>query len=139
VAAGNDFAHINANGDLEPCAFCHYSDVNINNTPLAEALRSPFFRKFRQQKPFSPNFLRPCPLIDVPEAIADLTKGEGVKSTHLNNPETGEQLARKTRHLADNWEPMADKLYREMPEDEKKRFGMLTKLLFRGNKLKIKY
>ena len=139
VAAGNDFAHINANGDLEPCAFCHYSDVNINNMPLVEALRSPFFRKFRQQKPFSPNFLRPCPLIDVPEAIANLTKGEGVQSTHLNNPETGEQLARKTRHLAEKWEPMADKLFRDMPEDEKKRFGILTKLLFRGNKLKIKY
>jgi len=139
VAAGNDFAHINANGDLEPRAFCHYSDVNIKNMSLVDALRSPFFRKFRQQKPFSPNFLRPCPLIDVPEAIADLTKGDGVRSTHLNNPETGEQLARKTRHLAEKWEPMAEKLYREMPEDEKKRFGILTKLLFRGNKLKTKY
>ncbi len=139
VAAGNDFAHINANGDLEPCAFCHYSDVNINNLSLVEALQSPFFRKFREQKPFSSNFLRPCPLIDVPEAIAALTKTEGVRSTHLNNPESGEQLADKTRPLAEKWEPVADKLYLEMPEDEKKRFGILTSILFRGNKLKIKY
>ncbi|MCU0409564.1 MAG: radical SAM protein, partial [Bacteroidales bacterium] len=55
VAAGSDFAHINANGDLEPCAFCHYSDTNISNMTLLEALRSPFFRRFRQHKPFSGN------------------------------------------------------------------------------------
>ena len=53
VAASNDFAHINANGDLEPCAFCHYSDVNINDMSLTEALRSPFFKRFRNSKPFS--------------------------------------------------------------------------------------
>lgn len=133
VAAGNDFAHINANGDLEPCAFCHYSDVNIHKMSLTEAMRSPFFKKFRQKKPFSGNFLRPCPFLDVPEAIEEITEMDGVKSTHLNYPETARELTSKTRPIAEKWEPVANKLYDEMPEKEKRRFGMLTRLMFWGN------
>lgn len=133
VAAGNDFAHINANGDLEPCAFCHYSDVNIHNMSLAEALRSPFFKKFRQNKPFSRNFLRPCPFLDVPDAIEKITEMDGVKSTHLNYPETAHELAAKTRPIAEKWEPVANKLYDEMPKKERRRFGTLTRLMFWGN------
>ncbi|MEI6048696.1 MAG: radical SAM protein [Bacteroidota bacterium] len=139
VAAGNDFAHINANGDLEPCAFCHYSDSNINNMSLVEALRSPFFKNFRQHKPFSKNFLRPCPMMDVPDAIVNITNIHGVHSTHLNKPETAIDLAEKTKPLAAKWEPVANKLYDEMAEDEKKRFGILTKILFWGNDLKTKW
>lgn len=136
VAAGTDYAHINANGDLEPCAFCHYSDVNINDVPLAEALRSPFFKAFRRKKPFSENFLRPCPLIDVPEAMVELTKTEGVKSTHLAFPETAEELAAKTMNNAREWEPMANNLWEEIPDEEKNRFGVLTKIMHWGHKLK---
>ena len=138
VAAGNDFAHINANGDMEPCAFCHYSDVNVNDVSLVEALRSPFFKKFRQRKPFSKNFLRPCPMIDVPEAIVGLTKNGGVRSTHLAFPETAEQLAAKTSIHAGSWEPVANDLWRDMPEGEKRRFGRLTKIMHWGNKLKTR-
>lgn len=133
VAAGNDFAHINANGDLEPCAFCHYSDVNINEMSLLEALRSPFFKNFRRHKPFSDNFLQPCPFMDIPEAIVKITDMEGVKSTHLSHPESAAELAAKTGPIAEKWSPMARKLYAEMPEAEKKRFGLLTKLMFWGN------
>lgn len=134
VGAGNDYAHINANGDLEPCAFCHYSDVNVNDVPLEEALRSQFFKKFRQIKPFSTNFLRPCPMIDVPDAIVEVTKDQSVRSTHLAFPETAEELAAKTRANAELWEPVANDLWEEMPEAEKRRFGKLTKVIFWGNR-----
>ncbi|MDX9812398.1 MAG: radical SAM protein [Bacteroidales bacterium] len=133
VAAGNDFAHINANGDLEPCAFCHYSDSNINEMSLLEALRSPFFRNFRKHKPFSDNFLQPCPFMDVPRAIVKITDMEGVKSTHLSQPESPAELAARTAPIAEKWEPVARRLYEEMPEAEKRRFGLLTKLMFWGN------
>ncbi len=136
VAAGNDFAHINANGDMEPCAFCHYSDTNINEMSLVEALQSPFFKKFRAAKPFSHNFLRPCPIIDVPEALVKICAGNGVRSTHLQHPETAEQLAAKTIPLARKWEPMANSIHEEMPDAEKRRFGILTKLLLSGNDIK---
>ena len=29
VAGGRRYCHINANGDVEPCVFCHYSNANI--------------------------------------------------------------------------------------------------------------
>jgi MoaA/NifB/PqqE/SkfB family radical SAM enzyme len=135
VAAGNDFAHINANGDLEPCAFCHYSDTNIHDKTLAEALRSPFFSKFRSAKPFSKNMLRPCPMVDVPEAFADLASDPSVHSTHYRDPESPMELAAKTKPLARNWQPVADEIFKDMPEKEKQRFGILNHLLKAGNVL----
>lgn len=138
VGAGTGFAHINANGDLEPCAFCHYSDSNIHDMSFGEALRSPFFRKFRSIKPFSDNFLRPCPMVDIPDAIEYLTSDESVRSTHLNHPESGVELAAKTRPFAKDWEIVADELYTHMPEAEKNRFGILTKLLLKGNDFQYK-
>jgi MoaA/NifB/PqqE/SkfB family radical SAM enzyme len=138
VAAGSDFAHINANGDMEPCAFCHYSDSNVNEMSLVEALRSPFFRNFRQHKPFSPNSLRPCPLMDVPDGLISVTRIHGVHSTHLNNPETAEQLARKTRDLAEKWQPVADRVYDEMDKDEKRRFSILKSIYRAGGLIKNK-
>jgi MoaA/NifB/PqqE/SkfB family radical SAM enzyme len=138
VGAGTGFAHINANGDLEPCAFCHYSDSNIHNMSLTQALQSPFFRKFRSIKPFSDNFLRPCPMVDVPNAIEYLTNGDSVRSTHLNHPESGAELAAKTRPFANDWEIVANDLYEKMPEGDRNRFGILTKLLLKGNDFQYK-
>jgi MoaA/NifB/PqqE/SkfB family radical SAM enzyme len=136
VAAGSDFAHINANGDLEPCAFCHYSDVNINDTSFLEALQSPFFKRFRNVKPFSKNYLRPCPMMDIPDGLLYVTRTNGVKSTHLNHPETPEQLIEKTRPLAEEWKIKSDELYKHMPQAEKRRFGILSKILFWGRSAK---
>ena len=129
VAAGNDFAHINANGDLEPCAFCHYSDANIHDMSLTEALRSPFFRKFREAKPFSDNLLRPCPLMDVPNSLEMLIDPSQVRSTHLDSPESAAELAAKTRPIAEDWEPTASALFETLPYTEKRRFGIMNKMV----------
>ncbi|MBR4458663.1 MAG: radical SAM protein [Clostridia bacterium] len=47
VAAGRGFFHINAHGGAEPCPFSPYSDINVRDTSLREALRSPLFRALR--------------------------------------------------------------------------------------------
>ena len=44
VAAGRGFFHINSHGGAEPCPFSPYSDINVRETSLREALRSPLFR-----------------------------------------------------------------------------------------------
>lgn len=44
VAAGRGFFHINSHGGAEPCPFSPYSDMNVRDTSLREALRSPLFR-----------------------------------------------------------------------------------------------
>ena len=47
VAAGRGFFHINSHGGAEPCPFSPYSDVNVRNSSLREALRSPLFLALR--------------------------------------------------------------------------------------------
>jgi len=47
LAAGRGFVHVGASGDVEPCPFAPYSDVNVRDTPLVEALRSPFLAQLR--------------------------------------------------------------------------------------------
>ncbi|MFH0915417.1 MAG: radical SAM protein [bacterium] len=48
MAAGRGFIHVNAEGDLEPCPFSPFSDTNLRQVPLREALRSWFLREIRE-------------------------------------------------------------------------------------------
>jgi MoaA/NifB/PqqE/SkfB family radical SAM enzyme len=48
LASGRGFVHISATGDLEPCPFAPYSDTNLQNVPLREALGSRFLRAMRE-------------------------------------------------------------------------------------------
>ena len=47
VAAGRGFFHINSHGGAEPCPFSPYSDINVKDTSLREALHSPLFTALR--------------------------------------------------------------------------------------------
>lgn len=49
LAAGRGFFHISANGAAEPCPFSPYSDTNIRNIPLKEALQSPLFLRLSDE------------------------------------------------------------------------------------------
>jgi MoaA/NifB/PqqE/SkfB family radical SAM enzyme len=64
IAGGRRYLHINAGGDIEPCAFIHYSDSNIHERTLLEAYQSPLFMQYHDNQPFNDNMLRPCPLLD---------------------------------------------------------------------------
>ncbi len=35
IAGGRNYCHINANGDVEPCVFIHYSSANIRESHSA--------------------------------------------------------------------------------------------------------
>ncbi len=47
LAGGKGFVHINSEGDVQPCPFSPYSDANLKNLPLIEALRSPLLATIR--------------------------------------------------------------------------------------------
>ena len=47
VAAGRGFFHINSHGGAEPCPFSPYSDINVRDCSLREAMRSPLFVALR--------------------------------------------------------------------------------------------
>lgn len=82
LAGGRKYFHVNANGDIEPCVFCHFATDNIRRTTLREALQSPLFRAIRQRQGEHENLLRPCMLIDHPDVGRDLFGSAGTYSTH---------------------------------------------------------
>lgn len=47
LAAGRGFFHINSHGGAEPCPFSPYSDINVSDTSLQEALNSRLFTVLR--------------------------------------------------------------------------------------------
>lgn len=48
LSSGRGFVHINAAGDLEPCPFTPFSDTNLKEKSLKDALRSDLLRVIRQ-------------------------------------------------------------------------------------------
>jgi len=113
IAGGRRYLHINANGDIEPCAFIHYSDSNIHETTLLEALQRPLFMQYHQNQPFNSNHLRPCPLLDNPDYLAAMVDQSGARSTEVMAPEDVHSLCAKCHPAADIWAPVADKLWHE--------------------------
>ena len=111
IAGGRHYFHINANGDCEPCAFVHYSNVNIKEASLLDALKSPLFQAYRRNQPFSNNMLRPCPVLDNPGAISKMVKETGAYSTEMLAPESANALFDKTIGAAKLWKVKADELF----------------------------
>jgi MoaA/NifB/PqqE/SkfB family radical SAM enzyme len=48
LSSGRGFVHVNPSGDLEPCPFAPYSDTNLKDTPLKDALRSKLLAQIRK-------------------------------------------------------------------------------------------
>ncbi|HWR23511.1 MAG TPA: radical SAM protein [Feifaniaceae bacterium] len=116
IAGGRSYLHINAAGDVEPCAFVHYSNVNIHEATLLEALQSPLFMAYRRRQPFNHNHLRPCPVLDNPEAIREMVYESGAKSTDMEAPEDVNDLCSKTAEAAQRWAATAETLWAENPK-----------------------
>ena len=111
LAGGRLYLHINAGGDYEPCAFIHYSDANIRTHTLVEALQSPLFTAYREGQPWNQNHLRPCPLLDNPQALVDAVERSGAHSTDLQAPENVRDLTAKCVPAAKDWAVVADELW----------------------------
>lgn len=116
IAGGRSYLHISAGGDMEPCAFIHYSDSNIREKTLLEALQSPLFMAYHDNQPFNCNHLRPCPMLENPERLAAMVKKSGAHSTDMQSPEDAEKLREKCKPYAEAWAPTADKLWKESHE-----------------------
>ena len=113
IAGGRNYLHINPAGDVEPCVFIHYSNINIHDCTLLEALKSPIFMEYRKGQPFNKNMLRPCPMLENPECLREMVKRSGAHSTDLQSPEPVDHLCDKCTGYAENWAPMAEKLWNQ--------------------------
>ena len=116
IAGGRRYLHINAKGDVEPCVFIHYSNANIHDCSLLDALKSPLFQAYHDNQPFNDNMLRPCPMLENPDKLGEMVKESKAVNTDYQSPETPEHLKEKAAPYAENWTPTAEKLWNEEKE-----------------------
>jgi len=108
LAGGRKYFHVNANGDIEPCVFCHFAVDNIRRSTIKEALRSPLFRTVRERQGEHDNLLRPCMLIDHPEVGRELFGAAGAYATHDGAGEIFTALAGAMDDYAADYSEIAD-------------------------------
>ncbi len=115
--AGKQYVHINNYGDLEPCIFTHFSQVNIKDVPLAEALKYPFYRELRKIQPYDENLFLPCMLIDHPHVFRSLHKKYNLKPTHPG----AEALVTTLKYDLDEYSRRVRRIYSRVWEEEKEK------------------
>jgi len=111
IAGGRRYLHINANGDCDPCVFIHYSDSNIREKTLLEALCSPLFMAYHDGQPFNENHLRPCPMLENPEKLREMVHKSGAHPSDVTALEDVDDLCAKCDSYAENWAPTAEHLW----------------------------
>ena len=75
LAAGRGFFHINSHGGAEPCPFSPYSDLNIRDSSLKDALRSPLFTALKSGNILSDNHIGGCVLYEKREQMEEIING----------------------------------------------------------------
>lgn len=78
VAAGRGFFHINSHGGAEPCPFSPYSDVNVRNTSLKDALNSKLFVTLRENGHLLEDHAGGCVLYEKRDLVERILAGESV-------------------------------------------------------------
>lgn len=68
---------------------------------------------YHDNQPFNGNHLRPCPVLDNKDRLAQMVEASGAHSTDLEEPEDAAALCAKTHAAADRWEPVAQRLWEE--------------------------
>ena len=69
VAAGRGFFHINSHGGAEPCPFSPYSDVNVRDSSLKEAIQSRLFRALQTEEVLLEEHTGGCVLFERREQV----------------------------------------------------------------------
>ena len=72
LAAGRGFFHINSHGGAEPCPASPYSDINVRDTSLIDALNSRLFKSLRDGGILMDNHEGGCVLFENKEKVERL-------------------------------------------------------------------
>ncbi|MDD4857897.1 MAG: radical SAM protein [Candidatus Krumholzibacteria bacterium] len=108
IAGGREYLHINANGDIEPCVFCHFAVDNIRDKSLREAINSPFLKRIRSFQPYRDNLLTPCMLIDSPDILRRVVKEFDARPTCEGAEEIINDFAPELDRYAEEYRRYAD-------------------------------
>lgn len=113
IAGGRLYFHINAAGEVEPCAFVHFAIDNIREKSLKEVLHNPLFKAYQREQPFNKNHLAPCPIIDSPATLRKMVKESGAHPTHQGAELVLEgEVAEHLDLISEHWLKMANE-YKE--------------------------
>ena len=74
LAAGRGFFHINSHGGAEPCPFSAYSDINVKETSVREALNSGLFTALRDGGVLAGEHIGGCVLHEKRDQVEALLK-----------------------------------------------------------------
>ena len=77
LAAGRGFFHINSQGGAEPCPFSPYSDINVRETSLRDALRSGLFTALREGGVLAGDHIGGCVLHEKKDQVEALMRAQG--------------------------------------------------------------
>ena len=83
----------------DPCVFIHYSDSNIREKTLLEALQLPLFRAYHDGQPFNDNMLRPCPMLENPEKLREIVHKSSAHPSDVHRPGERRRSVRQVRRL----------------------------------------
>lgn len=72
MAAGRGFFHINSHGGAEPCPFSPYSDINVRDTSLREALKSKLFTALQDGDILEDDHIGGCVLYEKRRQVEEL-------------------------------------------------------------------
>ncbi len=72
LAAGRGFFHINSHGGAEPCPFSPYSDINVRDLSVKEALNSRLFTAIQNEDVLNENHSGGCVLYEQREQVKRL-------------------------------------------------------------------
>ena len=74
LAAGRGFFHINSHGGAEPCPFSAYSDINVRDTSLKEAIGSGLFTVLRDGHLLEEDHAGGCVLFERRQQVEEIMK-----------------------------------------------------------------
>jgi MoaA/NifB/PqqE/SkfB family radical SAM enzyme len=74
LAAGRGFFHINSHGGAEPCPASPYSDINVRDTSILEALQSNLFESIREGDILMNHHEGGCVLFENKEKVEEILR-----------------------------------------------------------------
>lgn len=121
IAAGREYIHVNANGDVEPCVFCHFSVDNIRDKSLKEVLNSDFMKAIRREQPYRENYLTPCMLIDEPDVLRNAVAKYHAHATHPGAETLVTDLKEEIDDYARSYRAIADEVWEKEYKEKSSR------------------
>ena len=76
IAAGRGFFHINSHGGAEPCPFSPYSDINVKDSSLKDAINSKLFKALSDGGILADDHIGGCVLYERRDQVEALLQGQ---------------------------------------------------------------